>query len=81
MIPGTLYFFKVVANNFEGSSVYSNEIIVSASSLPIAPSAPFKDNTQSTLTSIFSEWNTVTDPSSPIIGYRLFMDQGNNGNF
>ena len=36
---------------------------------------------RSSLTSIFVQWNYVADPSAPITGYQLYMDNGNDGNF
>jgi hypothetical protein len=49
--------------------------------MPDAPSAVTQNIQMSTLTSIYVQWNYVQDPSAPITGYQLYMDQGNNGNF
>lgn len=81
LVPGNKHYFKVTAHNSKGVSDYSDEIVVAASPLPTAPGAPYKVISKSSLTSIFVEWNYVLDNSSPIIGYKLFMDEGNNGNF
>ncbi len=81
LVAGKRYYFKYLAYNIKGASDYSNEVVAAASPLPTAPAAPYKVNSKSTLTSIYVEWNYVIDPSAPIIGYKLFMDQGNNGDF
>jgi hypothetical protein len=81
LVAGSKNYFKVTAYNSKGMSDYSDEIVVAASPLPTAPGAPYKVISKSSLTSIFVEWNYVLDNSSPIIGYKLFMDEGNNGNF
>ena len=81
LVPGKKYYFKYLAYNIKGSSDYSNEIVSAASPLPVAPFAPTKVNSKSSLKSIYVQWATVTDPSSPVTGYKLYMDEGNNGNF
>jgi hypothetical protein len=49
--------------------------------LPTAPSAPTIDWTKSTKTSLFVTWTAVPDTDSPVIGYKLMMDDGKGGAF
>jgi len=81
LVAGNKYYFKLTAWNSKGESDFSDEIVVAASPLPTAPGAPYKVISKSSLTSIYVEWDYVLDNSSPIIGYKLFMDNGNDGNF
>jgi len=81
LVAGNKYYFKLTAWNSKGESDFSDEIVVAASPLPTAPGAPYKVISKSSLTSIYVEWDYVLDNSSPIIGYKLYMDNGNDGNF
>ncbi len=81
LVAGSKYYFKVTAWNSKGESDFSDEIVIAASPLPTPPGAPYKVISKSSLTSIYVEWNYVLDNSSPITGYKLYMDEGNNGNF
>lgn len=81
IVAGSKYYFKYLAKNSKGSSDYSNEIHVGASSLPNTPNAPYVDLTKSTLAKMYIKWDAVTDVSLATTGYKLYRDDGNNGNF
>ena len=53
LVPGNKYYFKAIAYNIKGASEFSNEIVTAASALPVAPNAPYKVNSASSLTSIY----------------------------
>lgn len=78
-VPGTStpgpYTFRHRALNFNGMSVYSDEVTLYACEDP-APVAKPRWVT-STTTSITLEWDsTVDDGGCPIIDYRVFRDLG-----
>jgi hypothetical protein len=56
-------------------------LVVACEALPDPPLTIIKVYEKSTLNSIYVEWSQVADTALPIIGYRLFMDSGNNGDY
>jgi hypothetical protein len=73
--------FQYYATNAYGDSLPSATLTVAASTLPTTPAAPSIDWTQSSATSLHLTWTAVADPSSPVIGYILQVDEDNSGSF
>ncbi len=72
IVAGSKYYFKLRALNSKGYSEFSTEILVGASSLPDAPSAPYKIASKSTMTQLYIMWDPVSDKSLPTSGYKLY---------
>jgi len=81
MTLGRKYYFRYTATNSVGTSEFSDESVFALAALPLAPTAPVKNAAQSTLTSIYVTWPLVADADVNTLGYRLYMDSGNDGNF
>jgi hypothetical protein len=81
MTEGLHYFFVYTATNSVGTSVLSNELDVALINYPAKPSAPIKIDSLSTLTSIFVTWDQMAANDLNVIGYKLWMDSGNHGDF
>jgi hypothetical protein len=81
LVAGKIYYFRFYAANSRGNSPYSNEMSVVCEYLPDPPSNLYKDDSMSTLTSIFMRWSQVPDTNTPVQGYRLYMDTGNTGDY
>lgn len=79
---GNRFFFKYLATNSAGSSEFSDLAIYAAEELPVKPTSPLvKDDSLSSLTSIYVKWDLIPDTSIPTMGYRLYVDGGNDGLF
>ena len=79
--PGTYYKFRSYSlNSFETPS-YSSEVTIAAAQLPGQASAPVHDLTTSNTTSISLTWSTVANTEINTLGYKLYRDNGNDGNF
>lgn len=78
---GTNYRFVLVASNKFGDSALSEETRVIIGSLPLAPTGLKKVEEQSSIDSISIEWTRVIDSTAPVTGYRLYIDDGLNGEF
>jgi hypothetical protein len=76
---GTNYRFVLVASNKFGDSAFSEETRVIIGSLPLAPTGLAKVEEQSSIDSISVEWTRTIDSIVPVTGYRLYMDDGLNG--
>jgi len=81
LVAGTKYYFKLKATNAIGDSEFSDEALFALASLPSQPSAPYKDSSLSSTSSIFVRWSAVADTEINTSGYKLYMDGGNNGDF
>lgn len=81
LTAGVKYRFQYYAVNDYGDSEASSAISIAASALPSAPNTPSVDYAQSSLTSLYIDWDEVADPDSPVIGYILHMDDGQGGDF
>jgi len=57
LTTGVTYRFVLVASNMFGDSEMSEEIRIAIGSLPLAPDAPVKVESASSLTSITVQWN------------------------
>ena len=81
MTTGKKYFFRYTAKNSVGYSALSDESVYALAAYPSAPSAPIKDDSKSSLTSIYVSWPLVADGDVVTLGYRLDIDSGNDGNY
>jgi len=81
MTTGKKYFFRYTAKNTVGYSAISDESVFALAAYPAAPSAPSKDDSKSSLTSIYVSWPLVADGDIVTLGYRLYIDSGNDGNY
>lgn len=82
LTTGVTYRFILKAVNSYGDSIQSKETRVALGNLPPAPAAPFKIEAASSNSSITIAWTAVTSTDDvPIIGYQVYMDDGQNGNF
>lgn len=66
------YRFRILCKNDFGTSDPSSEVVVAIASLPSQPSAPTKDQSGSSRTSINIEWTALAD-SQPVVGYYVYM--------
>jgi hypothetical protein len=68
---GTLYKFRVKANNAFGKSIeWSEELVLLCAAPPLAPSEPF---TQAVASTIKISWSEPDNQGSPVTGYRIFI--------
>lgn len=79
--PGSRYRFRSYATNALGTSDYSLEIILPAATLPSQPTGLAWSQTLSNMTSIGVTWNAVAATEVSTTGYKLYRDNGNDGNF
>ena len=78
---GQTIFLRYKAVNVRGASEFSEQASFTISDLPSAPTNLIKDDTLSTLTSIYLRWDFVLDTSSNVIGYIVEIDENIDGNF
>jgi titin len=69
---GTVYGFRMKATNAVGTGAYSDIVYLVCADKPATPTAPSADS--STRNSISLAWNAPSDGSSPINGYRVYMN-------
>lgn len=81
LISGKIYKFRVLSKNSLGSSQLSHELKVAAATLPAQASAPTWVVADSKSDLITVEWNAVASTEIQTTGYKLYMDDGNNGDF
>lgn len=82
LVAGTTYRFYLQAVNAFGPSGSSEETRAALGSHPNKPNAPYKIESQSSLTSITVGWDESAEVyGTPISGYRLYGDGGSGGNF
>ena len=89
LVAGSIHYFKILAENDVGGSLFSDEASFALAPLPAQLSpGPVLVQSESDLTvaSLLVRWTgaAAIAPSSGIIagtGYRLYMDGGNDGNF
>ena len=67
--------------NSVGESDRSDIVSFALSAFPIAPSNLIKVDQKSSLTSIFLEWDIVDDSQVNVIGYEVWMEESQNGDF
>ena len=79
--PGTYYKFRSYSQNSFNIPSYSSEAIIAAGQLPGQASAPVHDLSSSNTTSISLTWSTVANTEINTLGYKLYRDNGNDGNF
>lgn len=80
LTPGELYGFSVVAFNFNGEGEHSAMIWYKACTAPSGQDAPIVLSTTST--SIMFRWSPPADDGAcPITSYKLYLDDGENGDF
>ncbi len=81
LVSGTTYRFYLVAVNEFGPSENSEETRAALGTYPGQPNAPYKVESESTLTSITIAWAAASEVySTPISGYYLYGDGGSGGN-
>lgn len=82
---GEIYGFKWRCYNLMGYSDWSETFYAAAAEKPAAPNVPRIVYEWSSKSTIFVEWDRVSDgvagPGSLIKGYRLLMDDGLGGPF
>ena len=76
---GTIYQFKVNAQNQFGVSDLSDFVLAAMSDFPDKPSPPTKISGDET--SITLGWAASMDKELQVIGYQLLIDDGNGGDF
>ena len=81
LVAGQYYRYKIRAINAAGYSDFSEELRVALSELPDQPSAPSKDDSLSSSSTIMVTWTAVANEDVPTLGYYLYMDGGNNGEY
>jgi hypothetical protein len=80
--PGQMYKFKSYATNEAGHISNSLERRVRAAAVPAQPSTgPTIVESISNTTSIGVSWDAVDNTYAYVSGYKLYRDNGNNGNF
>lgn len=80
--PGQMYKFRSYATNKAGHVSYSLETRIRAAAVPAQPSAgPTIVQSISNTTSIGVTWDAVENTYAYVSGYKLYRDDGNNGNF
>ncbi len=80
--PGTLYRLKVRAKNEDDVvSEFSDVLVVALGSVPGAPSTPVKNIAASGAGEIAVLWDPPAGDTLPILGYRLYSDQGLDSSF
>jgi len=79
---GVIYRVKFRAKNVDGQySEFSDELIFAFGPLPSTPTAPVKDSYESNRTAIALTWTKITGDTLPILGYKLYADNGYNDDF
>jgi hypothetical protein len=78
---GLHYFFIYRAVNSVGSSPFSDEINVMQDNYPSKPTTPTKVDLLSSLTSIYVTWDPLIANDLNVLGYVLYMDSENDGDF
>jgi len=76
LITGTTYQFYIVSRNavgFSSSSTYFTAIAATAPSAPNAPSVTIHNN------DVTIDWNAPSENGSTILGYRIYIQQNDNG--
>ena len=84
LVIGLIYRFKVRSHNVKGYSQFSPVASAAYANHPDKPTAPSKILTLSSKTSIAIEWPLNTDhhlPGGAVTGYKVFVDDGLNGDF
>ena len=76
-----MLYFDYQAHNSAGDSVSSDEAAFALAAYPSSPINVAKVDASSSLTSIYLEWDVVADYEVNVIGYRVYMDTGGDGNF
>jgi len=83
--PGQIYGFKWRCYNLMGYSDWSETFYAAAAEPPGKPNVPRIDYQWSDNSTIFVEWDKVSDglegPGSLIKGYKLYIDDGLGGVF
>jgi len=81
---GLIYRFKVRSHNVKGYSEFSPVVSAAYADHPDKPAQPLKILALSSKTSIAVEWPLNTNhhmPGGAVTGYKLFVDDGLNGDF
>jgi len=84
LVVGKIYRFKVRSHNVKGYSEFSPVASAAFADLPDKPAQPTKILYLSTKTSIAIEWVLNTNrhmPGGAVTGYKVFVDDGLNGDF
>jgi len=84
LILGKIYRFKVRSHNEKGYSEFSPVVSAAYADHPDQPTPPSKILYLSTKTSIALEWPLNTNrhlPGGAVTGYKLYVDDGLNGDF
>ena len=81
MTTGLHYFFVYRAVNSVDSSVFSDEINVALIKYPAKTMTPIKEDLLSSMTSIYVTWDLLIANDLEELGYNLYMDSGNDGDF
>ena len=81
MITGLHYYFTYRSVNSVGNSIFSDESNIALLDQPPKPNLPFKVDQLSSLTSIYVEWDPLQISLITVLGFRLYMDSHNDGNF
>ena len=81
LTPGTLIYFQYTAVNSVGESDLSSEVSYALASYPDAPTNVIKVDELSSVDSIYLQWDIVEDYEVNVIGYRVWMESDQNGQF
>jgi hypothetical protein len=84
LVIGKVYRFKVRSHNVKGYSEFSPVASAAYADHPDKPAQPTKILSLSTKTSIAIEWALNTNhhlPGGAVTGYKVFVDDGLNGDF
>lgn len=71
LTPGAVYKIANLAKNSQGSSLFSDYVMIGATLLPVAPANIYKVADLSNKTALTVNWDKSNDPSLPITGYLL----------
>ena len=81
MLPAYIYKFKTRALNVYGYSDWSEELDVGVSSFPAQPAALVKLAAETGPTYITLQWAKSLDTQLPVLGYQIWMDDGDDGDY
>lgn len=84
LVTGLTYRFRLRAHNSKGYSDYTSIISAALADLPDQASQPTKIKALSSNTSIAIQWTSNTNHQTPggdVTGYKIFVDDGLNGEF
>ena len=81
LTPGSLLYFQYTSVNTVGESEMSNEVFFALAVYPDAPLNLVKVDNMSSMTSIYLNWDIQDDYETNVIGYQVWMESDQNGEF